>query len=72
MVIVRVRRRGCEERGGAGVASRLDTTLVPAQLRLIVLVIIAILTINLVYRNSLLTVIKVRDNVSTLARRRRA
>jgi hypothetical protein len=47
-----VRRRGCEERGGAGVVSRLDITPVPAQLKLIVQVIVVILIINLAYYNS--------------------
>ena len=49
MVMVRVHQRGCEERGSAGVASRLDTTRVPVWLKLIVLVIVIDLRSKLAY-----------------------
>jgi hypothetical protein len=49
VVMVRACRRGCEERGGAGVVSRLDTTPVPVRLKLIVLVIVMDLRNKLAY-----------------------
>ena len=68
MVIGRARQRRYGRRGSVGVARVLGTTPVPAQLKLVVQAIAAILAINLVYYDNLLTAIRVRDNRLKLVR----